>query len=162
MFSRKFPCAFSLHHIFIIIHFFSATEIPVLFKATSMCMHHKFCLIDTRDQTEKEKVNAKKRLDSLNKRKMKKSRSIAQKSDDEMSEKEINETKSERKTPVYIPQNGICITGSCNWTMQGFSANWENVIITNNKLIVAKFRKEFDRIWDDFIKSQPKPVKVLH
>lgn len=147
------------HHIFshLIFHFLG---IPVLFKDTSMCMHHKFCLVDTRDQTEREKQDSQTRITEMSKRKLKKSKSITQKDDEEKSEKEINETKSQRKNPVYIPQSGVCITGSCNWTMQGFSSNWENVIITSNKIIVDEFRKEFDRIWSDFMKSQK--VKGVH
>lgn len=125
--------------------------IPVLFKDTSMCMHHKFCLVDTRDQTEREKNDSQYRIMTIAKRKLKKSRSITQKNDEERSEKDLNEEENQH---VYIPPCGVCITGSCNWTMQGFSSNWENVIITNNKIIVDEFRKEFDRIWSDFLNSQ--------
>lgn len=88
---------------------------------------------------------------TIAKRKLKKSRSITQKNDEERSEKDLNEEENQH---VYIPPRGVCITGSCNWTMQGFSSNWENVIITNNKIIVDEFRKEFDRIWSDFLNSQ--------
>ncbi|XP_063699874.1 mitochondrial cardiolipin hydrolase [Culicoides brevitarsis] len=109
--------------------------IPVLFKSTTMCMHHKFCLVDTRDQTEKEKRDSQRRKSRINRSKSK-------------------EDQSEKLPTVHIPQNGVCITGSCNWTMQGFSSNWENLIITNNQKILSGFRKEFDRIWSDFIAAQ--------
>uniref|UniRef100_A0A336KH12 Mitochondrial cardiolipin hydrolase n=1 Tax=Culicoides sonorensis TaxID=179676 RepID=A0A336KH12_CULSO len=128
--------------------------IPVLFKQTSMCMHHKFCLVDTRDQTEREKKEAQSRILEISRRKLKKSKSIPQKSDDEETEKEINERKEIKQNLPFIPKNGICITGSANWTMQAFTANWENVIVTSNPTVLQSFRREFDRIWDDFTRAQ--------
>lgn len=138
--------------------FFPTVGIPVLFKNTTMCMHHKFCLIDTRSQTEKETKDGQKRIDDQNdvKKKAKKKAKIEKElaSDDEESEKEDQDSEKPRKKKRYIPENGICITGSCNWTMQGFSSNWENIIVTNNNIIVSRFRQEFDRIWSDFISAQ--------
>lgn len=121
-------------------------------------MHHKFCLIDTRSQTEKEtkdgqeRIDAKKKAELDAKKKAKLQKELA--SDDEESEKEDMDSEKPPEKKVYIPKNGICITGSCNWTMQGFTANWENIIVTNNNIIVSRFRQEFDRIWSDFISAQ--------
>lgn len=140
---------FSLSHHFFFTCFFSG--IPVLFKITSMCMHHKFCLIDARDQTENEKQSALNRVEKLKQQKLKKTRSITQKNDVEKSEKEINETERQHTNLVHIPSGGICITGSCNWTMQGFASNWENILITSHKKVVESFRREFERIWNDFL-----------
>jgi len=39
------------------------------------------------------------------------------------------------------------LTGSLNWTKQGFCHNNENVMITTDKRIVSQFIKEFRRLW---------------
>lgn len=121
-------------------------------------MHHKFCLIDTRSQTEKEKKDSQERVNTRIQAKLKveKKAKLMKKlaSDDEESEKEDEDSEKPLEKKRYIPKNGICITGSCNWTMQGFTANWENIIVTNNNIIVSRFREEYDRIWSDFISSQ--------
>lgn len=67
---------------------------------------------------------------------------------------ESEQQASPEKKTITIPEGGICITGSCNWTMQGLAGNWENIIITSHPTIVTAFRREFDRIWQDFIDAQ--------
>ena len=42
------------------------------------------------------------------------------------------------------------ITGSLNWTGQALTVNYENVLITNDKHFITKFKREFQRIWDLF------------
>lgn len=42
------------------------------------------------------------------------------------------------------------LTGSTNWTNDGFSTNWENILITSNLKLVKEFENEYQRIWEDF------------
>ena len=44
----------------------------------------------------------------------------------------------------------ILITGSCNWTMQGITGNWDNIIITSVPEIVQPFRGHFSELWNEF------------
>lgn len=46
-----------------------------------------------------------------------------------------------------ILDGGKVISGSCNWTMQAVTGNWENVIITDDRAIVSSFVQEFERLW---------------
>lgn len=107
-----------------------------------MIMHHKFCLIDTRE-LETDEVREREKI--LRKQ----------------SAKEEQLKKKGQKVPrvvppenrVQLPKNGVLITGSCNWTMQGFSGNWENVIVTSNRILVDRFKQEYLRIYNDFVQS---------
>ncbi|XP_073831237.1 mitochondrial cardiolipin hydrolase zuc [Musca autumnalis] len=45
---------------------------------------------------------------------------------------------------------GIVLTGSLNWTMQGFGGNWENILITSNPEYVRSYEEEFERMWNAF------------
>lgn len=119
-----------------------------------MCMHHKFCLIDTRKKTDSEKRQTEALLAAIKRKKL--ARDMQAKFYT-TNDKNGSTSSDEQKTLIStltMPEQGICITGSCNWTMQGFSSNWENVIITSNKIIIHAFRQEFDRIWEDFKKAQ--------
>ncbi|XP_067641845.1 mitochondrial cardiolipin hydrolase isoform X2 [Eurosta solidaginis] len=42
---------------------------------------------------------------------------------------------------------GVVMSGSLNWTMQGFGGNWENIVISSNKQLVEQFEEEFQRMW---------------
>lgn len=44
----------------------------------------------------------------------------------------------------------ILITGSANWTFQGFASNWDNLIVTSNRVLVKEFESEFERTWELF------------
>lgn len=44
----------------------------------------------------------------------------------------------------------ILITGSTNWTKNGFFGNFENIIITNQAGLAQEFSDEFDRLWRIF------------
>ncbi|XP_037828144.1 mitochondrial cardiolipin hydrolase [Lucilia sericata] len=44
----------------------------------------------------------------------------------------------------------ILMTGSLNWTMQGFGGNWENILITSNFEYINKYSQEFERMWHVF------------
>ncbi|XP_030242012.1 mitochondrial cardiolipin hydrolase [Drosophila navojoa] len=55
---------------------------------------------------------------------------------------------------------GIMFYGSANWTAQGFNGNWENGVITSDKLLLSRFQTEFDRMWESFVQfSPPKPKR---
>lgn len=41
----------------------------------------------------------------------------------------------------------ILITGSTNWTKNGFFGNFENIIITNQPDLAKPFAEEFERLW---------------
>lgn len=42
------------------------------------------------------------------------------------------------------------ICGSLNWTNQGLSGNWEDVIVTSQKEIVEQYKTEFEKLWLQF------------
>ncbi|KNC27400.1 hypothetical protein FF38_06540 [Lucilia cuprina] len=46
-----------------------------------------------------------------------------------------------------ILDSSILLTGSLNWTMQGFGGNWENILITSNLEYISKYSQEFERMW---------------
>ncbi|XP_037937397.1 mitochondrial cardiolipin hydrolase [Teleopsis dalmanni] len=48
---------------------------------------------------------------------------------------------------------GVLLTGSLNWTMQGFGGNWENILITSNKKLINAYELEFARLWKYFNNS---------
>ncbi|XP_054287322.1 uncharacterized protein LOC129003110 [Macrosteles quadrilineatus] len=43
----------------------------------------------------------------------------------------------------------LLMTGSLNWTMQALCGNWDNLIITSQRQIVAAFISEYERLWQD-------------
>ncbi|KOC68726.1 Mitochondrial cardiolipin hydrolase [Habropoda laboriosa] len=49
-----------------------------------------------------------------------------------------------------IVDNDIVITGSMNWTMSGFFGNFENLLVTNHRLLLQPFIDEFDSLWKTF------------
>ncbi|XP_017024359.1 mitochondrial cardiolipin hydrolase [Drosophila kikkawai] len=44
----------------------------------------------------------------------------------------------------------VLISGSVNWTRMGFGGNWENCIITDDKVLAGAFQAEFNRMWKAF------------
>uniref|UniRef100_A0A1I8H4M9 Mitochondrial cardiolipin hydrolase n=1 Tax=Macrostomum lignano TaxID=282301 RepID=A0A1I8H4M9_9PLAT len=40
--------------------------------------------------------------------------------------------------------------GSLNWTGQGTLGNWENVVALDDVKVVEAFRREFERLWQEF------------
>lgn len=44
----------------------------------------------------------------------------------------------------------LLLNGSMNWTFQGFSGNWENLLITSNLELIDQFEQEFQRMWNKF------------
>lgn len=42
------------------------------------------------------------------------------------------------------------LSGSLNWTMQSFFANYENLLLITDEYVVSEFQKEFERLWERF------------
>lgn len=49
-----------------------------------------------------------------------------------------------------IIDNKQIILGSLNWTVAGIRQNYENTFLTNQQEFIKPFRKEFQRLWNDF------------
>lgn len=114
--------------------------ITYVIKATTMIMHHKFCLVDSRELTQKELELSQK----LKKKQDQKARMEPAAKKDKKEEEKANVKK------VKLPSQGMLMTGSCNWTMQGFTGNWENIIVTSNTELVKEFQREFNGIFANF------------
>ncbi|KAG5675369.1 hypothetical protein PVAND_005278 [Polypedilum vanderplanki] len=54
---------------------------------------------------------------------------------------------NDKPRQVFIPNNGILINGSLNWTQEGMTNNYENIIVTSNKAIIAGYIDEFIKRW---------------
>lgn len=52
---------------------------------------------------------------------------------------------------IFVPKNGILINGSLNWTVDGFTSNCENIIVTSNAEIIAQYTNEFIKRWQQSI-----------
>ncbi|KAH8395706.1 hypothetical protein KR222_009942, partial [Zaprionus bogoriensis] len=48
------------------------------------------------------------------------------------------------------PTHSVVICGSANWTNGGFCANWENCLISSDKLLASQLQLEFNRMWRAF------------
>lgn len=49
---------------------------------------------------------------------------------------------------ISIPQSGVLITGSMNWTMEALTNNHENTIITSNSNLIGSYVILFIEIWN--------------
>lgn len=49
-----------------------------------------------------------------------------------------------------IIDNKQIILGSLNWTQSGIRNNYENTFLTNHQEFIKPFRKEFERLWNNF------------
>ena len=45
--------------------------------------------------------------------------------------------------------NGLVATGSYNWTNTAERANYENLVLFDDRDVVARFKREFQRLWQD-------------
>ena len=97
-------------------------------SSVSSIMHHKFCLIDSKWLYSCDSANENQRNVFISK-------------------KDKNHVKSAVKS---IPKDGIVLSGSVNWTMQGFAANCDNVVFLSSKEVVVKFQKEFEKMYHMF------------
>jgi phosphatidylserine/phosphatidylglycerophosphate/cardiolipin synthase-like enzyme len=80
-------------------------------------MHHKFCLIDVPTTKNRIFVPAKKPI------------------------------ANDKPRQVFVPNDGILINGSLNWTKEGLTNNYENIIVTSNKALIAGYVDEFVARW---------------
>lgn len=46
--------------------------------------------------------------------------------------------------------NRTVLTGSYNWTRSAADHNQENVLVTDDKRVVAQYKNEFEKLWDVF------------
>uniref|UniRef100_A0A1A9Z4P3 Mitochondrial cardiolipin hydrolase n=1 Tax=Glossina pallidipes TaxID=7398 RepID=A0A1A9Z4P3_GLOPL len=53
-------------------------------------------------------------------------------------------------------KSSILMTGSANWTVQGFCSNYENILLTNQKQLIENYSNEFQRMWKLFAPSLPR------
>lgn len=49
-----------------------------------------------------------------------------------------------------VINNHILVSGSCNWTMQAVSGNWDNIIVTSEPNLVIPFSQHFAQLWKEF------------
>ncbi|PAA48328.1 hypothetical protein BOX15_Mlig004543g1, partial [Macrostomum lignano] len=49
-----------------------------------------------------------------------------------------------------VIDRSLVLTGSLNWTGQGTLGNWENVVALDDVKVVEAFRREFERLWQEF------------
>ncbi|XP_016980795.1 mitochondrial cardiolipin hydrolase [Drosophila rhopaloa] len=52
------------------------------------------------------------------------------------------------------PYCSVVVSGSVNWTRQGFGGNWENCILSEDKELARMFQADFTRMWKAFEKSE--------
>lgn len=75
------------------------------------------------------------------------------------------------QTPEEVPSNAVLLTGSMNWTMtvclnvivftidtkllslQSFTSNWDNIVVTSNEEFIEKYQNEFDSVWRSLRRS---------
>lgn len=88
-------------------------------------MHHKFCLIDVPSKSIGNNDGGKNNIFLPAKKAI----------------------TSDKPCQVYIPKNGILINGSLNWTQEGLTKNYENIIVTSNKAIISGYVEEFINRW---------------
>lgn len=55
-----------------------------------------------------------------------------------------------RQKNIKIEQSpcSVVFTGSINWTRQAFTLNWENILITDDEDVTARYQMEFSRMWE--------------
>jgi phosphatidylserine/phosphatidylglycerophosphate/cardiolipin synthase-like enzyme len=51
--------------------------------------------------------------------------------------------------PIDIPESGIVVTGSLNWTREALMSNEENFIVTSNPELCQSSAKKFHEVWND-------------
>jgi len=49
-----------------------------------------------------------------------------------------------------VIDNCILVSGSCNWTTQALTGNWENIMVTSVPNLVLPFSQHFSQLWKEF------------
>ncbi len=60
----------------------------------------------------------------------------------------IDNTDNHMHHKFAILDNTTVLTGSYNWTRSAALYNHENILVTDEKTIVADFNREFDKLWN--------------
>ena len=63
----------------------------------------------------------------------------------------VDNTANHMHHKFAIMDNQTVLTGSYNWTRSAALYNHENLIVTNEKTMVADFCQEFDRLWPQMV-----------
>jgi len=63
----------------------------------------------------------------------------------------IDNTTNHMHHKFAILDNQTVLTGSYNWTRSAAQYNHENLIITNDKILVKNFSREFGRLWNEMM-----------
>ncbi|KAH8386280.1 hypothetical protein KR200_009699 [Drosophila serrata] len=58
------------------------------------------------------------------------------------------DSKERKKAARVLKRRGIVMTGSLNWTIQGTQNNFENVVITSNRKVNARYQLIFDNLYN--------------
>ena len=61
----------------------------------------------------------------------------------------IDNTSNHMHHKFALLDNQTVITGSYNWTRSAAQYNHENLIISDDKILVKDFNREFDRLWNE-------------
>ncbi|KAF5269997.1 hypothetical protein FQR65_LT05796 [Abscondita terminalis] len=48
------------------------------------------------------------------------------------------------------PQNSKVLFGTLNLTLQGLTTNFDTVLFTNNKIVIERYKDEFELLWSKF------------
>lgn len=117
-------------------------------KDSTALMHHKFCLIDVAsDLMEKSDSNQSVHTDKVkNLQNQKKSSNVL------VSKSEFLNKSAKKSNIVDLPKNGILMTGSMNWTNQGLTGNWENILILSQRYVLRAYQEEFNKLWNEQLK----------
>jgi phosphatidylserine/phosphatidylglycerophosphate/cardiolipin synthase-like enzyme len=91
-------------------------------------MHHKFCLIDVENENGKIPFSSQQSTSTT-------TTSTTNANND--------------KCRVLLPENGILITGSLNWTLEGLTSNYENIVITSNVHLIRAYTNAFNQRWNE-------------
>lgn len=59
----------------------------------------------------------------------------------------VDNTPNHMHHKFMIVDREIILTGSYNWTRSAAMYNQENVLSTNDKILVNKFSEEFNKLW---------------
>ncbi|XP_017115790.1 mitochondrial cardiolipin hydrolase [Drosophila elegans] len=68
----------------------------------------------------------------------------------------VEEIRLLKKRKWMRPSCSVVVSGSVNWTRQGFGGNWENCILSADEKLARMFQADFARMWKAFENSEDK------
>lgn len=99
-------------------------------------MHHKFCLIDAPcDNNEMEIFLANRNVDKV--------------VGNNNSSNNNNDDDNDGSARIVLPEHGLLITGSLNWTREALLSNVENFVVTSNVNLIKDYQKFFFDCWNE-------------